>query len=87
MFPAPGPEDGDVRYLVDGAICSLGRGDEQCVVSSISDVDVEWMGYWPETSLEEMPLVSTCTEREKFEYINKHVKNEVTIVYVYGGSF
>ena len=84
-FPAPEPEESDIRYFVDSAIRLLGRGDEQYTIPTVSDVKVEWTGHRPNASSEE--ALHTTTEKEKLKDINEHVKNQITIVYVYGGSF
>lgn len=84
-FPAPEPEEGGIRCLVNGAIRLLGRGDEQYTIPTISDVKVEWTGYQPHAGSKETHR--TTTEKEKFRNINERVQNEITIVYVYGGSF
>lgn len=85
VFPAPEAEDGDICNLVDSAIRFLGRGDEQYTIPTISDVKVEWTGHRPDASSNE--VLHPTTEKEKFQTINKHVQNQTTIVYVYGGSF
>lgn len=84
-FLAPGPEESDICYLVDSAIRLLGRGDEQYTIPTIPDVTVEWTGPRPDVS--SVDVLHTNTEEEKFKDINGHVKNKITIVYVFGGSF
>ena len=74
-FPAPEPEDNDARQLVDDAIRVLGRGDEQYTIPTLPTIRVEWTGY------------PVTTEREKFKNIEQNIKNQATIVYVFGGSF
>ena len=63
----------------------LGRGDEQYTIPTIPDVKVEWTGPRPDVSSVE--VLHTNTEEERFEDTNEHVKDQITIVYVFGGSF
>ena len=82
---APEPEESDICYLVDSAIRLLGRGEKQYTIPTIPDVEVEWMDPRPDAS--SVDVLHTDTEEEKFKDINGHVKNKITIVYVFGGSF
>lgn len=84
-FAAPESEEGDIHAIIESAIRLLGRGDEQYTMPTLSDVEVEWTN--PRSEARSQQILCTISEKERFERLNKNIKNQPTIVYVYGGAF
>ena len=81
---SPPPENELQRIIQDG-VYDLGSGHDKVDVPEVGGLEAQWIGW--RSGVDKNEPEAPESELERYEGLMREIRNDITILYVYGGAF